>query len=127
MSMPIWMLRGSTYSCSGSCALNGRSGDPDDLERPDDPAAVVGQDPGGGVGIDLREARVQSGRADLGQLGLELAAYGGIGAGELEPVEHRPRVEGRAADQDRASDDDRGSRRPPRAPSPGTPRPSAAR
>ena len=47
------------------------AGDRDDLERPDDPAAVVGQDLRGRRRVDLGEPAVQRRGAALGQLGLE--------------------------------------------------------
>ena len=63
---------GSTYSSRGSDAVNGRPVSSHDLERADDPAAVVGQDPRRRLGVDLRQPGVQRGDADLGELVLEL-------------------------------------------------------
>ena len=46
----------------------------------------------GRSGILVGEPAVQRVRPDLGQLGLERAAYLGVGPGELEPVEDRTTV-----------------------------------
>ena len=99
MSTPIWTVRGSAYACSGQGRAERPPGDRDDLEGAHDPPTVVGKDPRGRLGIGLGKAAVELRRPDGGQLGLEPAPYVGLGPGELEPVQHRPRVERRAADQ----------------------------
>ena len=100
MSTPICTLPASAYSCRGRVALNAPPGELDHLERADDPAAVVGKDLRGGGGIDLGQAAVQRRRPEPRELGLELTAQVGVGARELEAVQHGPRVESRAADED---------------------------
>ncbi len=46
-----------------------------------------------------RQPGVQRGRAGIGQLGLQRGTQRGVGAGELEMLQHRPDVEAGAADQ----------------------------
>ena len=75
------------------------SGDLDDLERAYDAAAVVGPDVARGDRVDLGQSLVQHLGPPRRQIGFEPAADGLVGARELEPVEHGPRVERRPADE----------------------------
>ena len=113
---------------AGGEALNGRPVSSTTSSARTIAAAVVGQDPRGGLGVALGQHVVQRRRPDARRARLSSRARTAVvGARELEPVEDRAGVERRAADQHRrrAAAAQLGDRR--RAPSPGTPRPSRAR
>ena len=77
------------------------AGDLDDLERPDDPPAVAGQDLLGGLRIPPGQLLVQRPRSVRRQLRFEAGADDRVGAREDEVVEDRADVQGRTPGQDR--------------------------
>src|SRR6478609_3314999 len=86
------------------------AGELDDLEGPDHPSAVAGQDSGGSPWVESEQPRVHRVTTDHLGLGLEAPAHGGVGGRDLEPVEGGSDVEARPADEERpvASPADRG-------------------
>ena len=101
MSTPIWTVCGSAYSSRGSVAENGRpvistTSSARTMRRPLS-ARMLPAAPGS----TSASRRCSAAGPDLVQLGLEPAADGLVGARELEPVEHGPRVERRPADEHR--------------------------
>jgi hypothetical protein len=75
------------------------AGDLHDLQRPDDPTRVVRQDPGGRIGVQLRQLPVQLAGPDGFELRLPARPDRVVGAGEVEPVQDRPGVERRPSDE----------------------------
>ena len=95
--------------------MYGPARDRDDLEGPDDAAGVGRTDRDRGRRVEPDELVVQvTGAVPLGPL-LQLGADRGVRAGEVEPVEQRPHVEPRPADDD-APPSAGGDRRQVRAP-----------
>ena len=70
MSTPIWTVCGSTYSRRGQAGAERPPGQLDHLEGADDPAAVLGKDPRGGLGVALGQHACSACGARLGELGL---------------------------------------------------------
>ena len=102
MSTPTWTLaRVDVLHPRQRCAERA-AGDLDDLERADDAAAVLGQDPrprprGRGSAQPVVQRRGPTSASSSSSR----ARDAGVGAGELEPVEDRAGVERRPADQHR--------------------------
>ncbi len=72
----------------------------DDLQGAHDPPSIVRKNLARRDRVERRQPVMQSARSDLRQLGLKSRSHRSIGAGEVELVDHRARVERRPTNQD---------------------------